>query len=116
MACNCTCNILKSTVSTVAVNSGTTAVVLTPDNALAPNNENRIELVVTTSVPAVGMALPAQVTLNGTTVPLFDKFGNIMYGANIRTRYVMRIYYGTNGTGGTAHAIVINQPVGRVCS
>lgn len=112
----CNKTLYKSTVSTIAVNSGSTAVVMTPDDTLSPANGDRVSLIATTSVPVAGMSLPLQVTLNGGPVLVYDKYGNIMYGSNVKTRYVMRGYYGTNGASGTAHMILVNFPVEQTCS
>lgn len=89
---------------------------LTPDVALAPLNESKVSFVIATTVPVAGMSLPANITLNGVDVPIYDRFGNIIYGANLRTRFEYKGYYGTNGAGGTAHIQVVNYPIGRQCN
>ena len=114
MACSCANNIYRST-ATAAVNTGGTALVITPDTALTPANENRVAIMVTSTIATAGLILPVQITLNGTAVPVYDKFGNILYGSEIRTNAVMKGYYGTNGSGGTAHLQLVNYPFCR-CS
>lgn len=117
MACNCNnSNVFRSLVGNIANNTAGTAVVLTPDNTLSPVNESKVSFIPTVAVPVAGMSLPAYIQLNGATVPIYDRFGNIVYGANIRTRYAYRGYYGTNGVGGTAHLQLTNYPIGRQCN
>ena len=119
MSCNCNTtnsNTLRSTIGTAAVDTGGTYVLLTPDNALAPVNQQRLSLAVTTSIPTAGMSLPVYVVMNGANVPVYDKYGNIVYGTDIMTRAAMHGYYGVNGSGGTAHVQLVNFPYGRSCS
>jgi hypothetical protein len=106
--CNCRCN--ASTIIT-----GTTAVVgtdlvITPTTAITPENEDRLSIVITNSITVAGMTLPVLITLGGAQVPIYDKFGNIVYGASLRANTIIRGYYGVNGSGGTAHVQVVNQP------
>lgn len=109
MMCNCncknTCNIITGTAAVVETN-----LVITPSTAVTPDNEDRLCIVVTNSVTAAGMTLPVLITLGGAQVPVYDKFGNIVYGASLRSNTVIKAYYGVNGSGGTAHVQVVNQP------
>lgn len=117
MACNCNNNsIFRSIVKNVALNTAGTILVLTPENDLEPVNENKVGFIVTASVPGAGMALPATIVVNGASVPIYDRFGNIVYGSNIRTRFEYKGFYGTNGAGNTAHIQLVNYPLGRTCN
>lgn len=78
--CNCCAQniILRSMISTAAVDAGNTYVLLTPDTELSPVNEQKVSLMVNTSIPSGGMILPVYVVMNGANVPMFDKYGNIL--------------------------------------
>lgn len=115
MACNCN-NVQRSLIRSIAVNSASTAVILTPDDSVTLENEGKFSFVVAASVPVAGMSLPAYMVVGGANVPIYDRFGNIIYGANLRTRFEYKTYYGTNGAGGTAHIQVVNYPIGRQCN
>jgi hypothetical protein len=108
MRCCCknTCNIITGTVAVDGAN-----LVITPvATQITPENEDRVCLVVTNRVPAAGMTLPVVITIGGANIPVYDKFGNIVYGASLRTNTLIKGYYGVNGSGGTAHIQVVNQP------
>lgn len=115
MACACNNNFLRSYVKTVEVDTGNTFLLLTPDTALSPVNEQRVSIKVTASVPPSGMNKPVYVVLNDTPVQIFDKFGNIFYGSNIRTNVAIHGYFGINGSGGANHFQLTNFPFGRAC-
>lgn len=114
MSCNCcNSNTLHGLITAAAVNTGGTAVVLTPQNALSPVNQQRLSLSVTVTIPTAGMSLPVNVVMDGANVPVYDKYGNVVYGSDILTGAVMNGYYGTNGSGGTAHVQLVNFPYRR---
>ena len=113
MACNC---VQRSIIRDIAVNTAGTAVILTPENGVNLENEERFSFIVAASVPVAGMSLPAYLVIGGANVPVYDRYGNIIYGANIRTRFGYKTYFGTNGTGGTSHIQVVNYPIGRQCN
>lgn len=108
--CNCslTPTILSSTAAT-AINSSS-QLQITPSIALSPENEQGIKLLITTSTPADGAALPVYVVLNGAAVAVYDKYGNIVYGNEIYDNQVLKGYYGNNGSGNTAHYQLIRIP------
>lgn len=116
MSCNCNCNntnnntVAKSN-ATVAVSS--TNLLATPTDTLSPLNEGKVAIRITNSVPANGASLPVTITLNGSAVPVYDKYGNILYGYGIRPYAVMRGYYGNNGASSSAHLQLINYPFYR---
>lgn len=114
MSCNCNKCSNFSTVGTAAVVS--TNLQLTPDTALSPVNQGRVCFVLTTSVPTAGLILPVTIVLDGTAVPVYDQYGNILYGSVLRTRKVIRGYYGTNGSGATAHLQLVHYPGNCFCN
>ena len=57
-------------------------------------------------------SLPVVVTVNGTTVPLLNKFGNPVLGTDLKTRVIYRGYYGAT----TPHIIASNFPYTPACS
>jgi hypothetical protein len=110
--CNCNCN-NNDSYSTANVAVVETSLLITPVNDLSPLNEGRVAIKIINSVPANGMILPVTITLNGENVPVYDKYGNIMYGYGIRPYAVLKGYYGNNGAGATAHLQLINYPFFR---
>jgi hypothetical protein len=96
--------------SDVTASVVSTDLVLTPASALSPINEERLAIRVTNSVPAAGASLPVTITLNGTQVPVYDKFGNVLYGYGLRPYAIMKGYFGNNGADSTAHYQLINYP------
>lgn len=111
--CDC-CKISKSdaTVATGTVSSNNVLIV-TPTETLSPINEERVAVRVTNSVPSSGANLPVYITLNGSNIPVYDKFGNVLYGYGIRPYVILKGYYGNNGSGSTAHFQIINYPFYR---
>jgi hypothetical protein len=108
---NNTTTVLSSTADT-AVNS--TELRITPTNALSPINEQGVKLLINSETPAAGAALPVTVFFNSTAVPVYDKYGNIVYGNQIYKGIVLKGYYGNNGSGNTAHYQLLKLPV-RIC-
>lgn len=106
---NCCCPYMDnySKVSTATVS--TTAVLLTPDQALTPENTERVYLRLATT-PSGATNVPLTVTLNAAAVPVYDRYGNIIYGNQIQYGQLLAGYYGTNGSGGTAHLQLVNFP------
>lgn len=109
--CNCYNNILSSTAST-AVETSTLRI--TPSKALSPENEQGIKILITSSTPAAGAILPVNIMLNQVAVPVYDKFGNIVYGNQIYKGMILKGYFGDNGSGNTAHFQLIKLPI-RCC-
>lgn len=109
--CNCYNNILSSTASTT-VESSTLRIV--PSKALSPENEQGIKILITSSTTTTGVTLPVYIVLNQTAVPVYDKFGNIVYGNQIYKGMVLKGYFGNNGSGNTPHFQLIKLPI-RCC-
>jgi hypothetical protein len=97
-------------VSTANVSVETTTLLITPIDTLTPENESRVAIKIVNSVPATGVALPVNIVFNGANVPVYDKFGNILYGYGIRPNTVLKGYFGNNGSGATAHYQLVNYP------
>jgi hypothetical protein len=109
--CNCCCECNSNTYSSTAnVSVSTTVLLITPTETLSPDNESRVSVKIINSVPADGVALPVSIVLNGANVPVYDKFGNILYGYGIRPYTVLKGYFGNNGAGSTAHFQLVNYP------
>lgn len=113
MSCPCCDNRILKSDATVAV--VTSNLVMTTSEKLTPINEGRVEFRVTNAVPVAGNTLPLKLSMDSgtTTIDVYDKFGNIMYGYGIRPYTILKGYYGTNGASGTAHFIAINYPFMR---
>lgn len=59
-----------------------------------------------------GATLPVQVLVNGTAIPLLNKYGNPVLGADLKQRVVYRGFYGAS----TPHVIINNLPMNVKCS
>ena len=92
----------KSDVSTINVTA--TAVTLVPDVAMTLVDKERFGLRLTTA-PTGGATLPVSATINGADVPVLDRYGNIVYGNQLKAGQVIYGYFGSNGSGATAHII-----------
>lgn len=100
-------NTLRAVVSTITADAD--SLNLTPDDALVPANYQRVSLKVRANVTS-GFNLPVEVTLNGVSVPVYDKAGNVIYGSQLVYGMYLNGYYGTNGPAATAHLSVMNVP------
>lgn len=112
--CNCKeyDNILAST-ATVAVNSG--LLLITPSTALTPDNEGRVKIKITNSVPQAGANLPVAITLNGGSVYVYNRFGNLVYGNELFEGIILKGFYGNNGPNATGHYQLIKLPRRYYC-
>ena len=75
MACLNTCckHFHKSSSVTV---SGSNLVIAFTDNPTSITNEERFCFMICQDIPAAGDAMAVQLTINGSGVPLWDRFGN----------------------------------------
>ena len=96
----------KSDVSTI--NVSTTAVILVPDETMTLVDKERFGLRLTTA-PTGGLTLPVAVTINGINVNVFDRYGNIVYGNQLKAGQVIYGYFGTNGLGDTTSHIIATK-------
>jgi hypothetical protein len=97
-------NFHKSSSVTV---TDTNVVITFNDNPTDIANEQRFCFSVCQDVPAAGNALAVQLTVNGTAIPLLDKYGNPVPGSGITKGCYYKGYY---GTGDTAHVISSSLP------
>ena len=111
MACNCDSTLYKSK-ATVAPDSGNTYNLITPAEALTPSNTDRVSILIT-SMSNILPTAQVYITLNSTPITVLDKYGNLVYGNELRTRNCLRGYYGTNGGSSTTHFQLVNFPYGR---
>ena len=113
MSCNCNDNNVLKSDATASISS--TNLILTTKDILSPINEGRLAFRLINSVPSSGANLPVLLSINGGTsaIPIYDKYGNIMYGYGIRPYAILKGYYGNNGSGGTAHVQLVNYPFYR---
>ena len=99
----CCYSVEKSTVSTIQANTAT--VLLVPDDPITISNKERFGLKLTANIPVSGMALPVYATINGVTTQVLDRYGNIVYGSQLKEGQVIYGYFGANGIGGAVHLI-----------
>lgn len=103
---NCTnCNNFHKSSSITTTESN--VVVVFGDNPTDVTNEQKFCFAICQEVPSAGNALAVQLTVNGETVSLLDKYGNPVPGCGLTKGCVYRGYY---GTGGTAHVISSSLP------
>lgn len=89
--------------------SGTT-LLITPDVVISPNNEQRVKIKITQSVPAAGANLAVGITFGENEFAVFDRFGNIVYGNELFEGIVLRGYFGNNGVAASGHYQLIKLP------
>ena len=107
LCANCN-NLYKSSSVTV---SETNVVVTFAANPTDIANEDKFCFVLCQDVPSAGDALAVQLTINGESVPLWDKYGNLVPGCGLTKGQVYKGYYGT----GTANH-VISQSLPYKCA
>lgn len=105
--CNCKQRIMSSTASSAVIDS---QLRITPTDILNPDNEQAIKILVTSSTPTAGAALPVSLFLNSAAVPVYDRFGNLVYGNQIYKGIILKGYFGNNGSDGN-HFQLIKLPV-----
>lgn len=105
----CSCAIIKSDVSTITV--GQTTVLLVPDTDITISNKQRFGLRITSAISG-GNTLPVYATINGVTTQVLDRYGNIVYGNQLKQGQTIFGYFGNNGIGGAVHLIAtkVNNP------
>ena len=108
MACLNTCckHFHKSSSVTV---SGSNLVIAFTDNPTSITNEERFCFMICQDVPAAGDAMAVQLTVNGSGVQLWDRFGNPVPGCGLKKGILYKGYY---GTGTTNHVISASLPYG----
>lgn len=62
-------------------------------------------------IPVTGNALPVTISVNGVQVPVWNKYGNPMLGAELKRCKVFKGWYGAT----VPHVIVENDPVNGGC-
>lgn len=109
MLCSNCVNLYKSSSIT------TTATNVVINFANAPTNianEDKFCFMICQEVPSAGNALAVQLTINGVSVPLWDKYGNLVPGCGLTKGQIYKGYYGT----GTANHVISNTlPCKCVC-
>lgn len=73
-------------------------------------NETRFCFKIFDDVPATGSALPVTISVNGVQVPVWNKYGNPMLGADLNK---CKVYKGWYTSTAPAHVIVSNEPMER---
>lgn len=103
------CAITKSKVSTITV--GQTTVLLVPDREMTLSNKQKFGLKLTAPITG-GSTLPVYATINGVTTQVFDRYGNIVYGNQLKEGQTIFGYFGDNGASGAVHliAVEVNNP------
>lgn len=109
MLCSKCSNLYKS--SSVTVNA-TNVVIEFENSPTNIANEDKFCFIICQDIPASGNALAVQLTINGTAVPLWDRYGNLVPGCGLAKGQIYKGYYGT----GTAnHVISHTLPNKCVC-
>lgn len=82
------------------------------DNPTGVASLTPICFVICQNIPSAGLILPLKATINGATVPIYNKYSIVATGSDFRTRRRYRGYYVENN--GNSYIIVDNAPV-KVC-
>ena len=99
-------------VSNVTVNAGT-SVVLDFSIPATTTDKDRFCFKLVTPIPAEGATLPVLLTINGVaTNALWNKYGNPVVGADLRTNRVYHGYYGAT----VPHVITRDLPMAYNCN
>lgn len=106
------CNCCNSFYKVSSATSDTTNLTLAFNPAVSANDKQRFWFAICTTLPNLTAPLPVQLTVNGTTVPLLDKYGNVVYSNTLKTRKIYKGYYGSETT---AHVIALNTPCDCCC-
>jgi hypothetical protein len=91
--------------NSVTVNA--TNVVIDFSETVTLNDRERFNFRLCQSIPTAGASLPVVVTVNGETIPLWNKYGNPILSSELRCKRIYRSYYGAT----TPHVIVYNTPL-----
>lgn len=105
MSCNCCQYFHKS--STVAISGGNVVITLA-DAPTGIVDTTKFCFVICQSIPTGSSGLPVVLVINGVNVPLWNKYGDIVTGDELKTRCTYKGYYGVQGT--SPHIIAINTP------
>lgn len=109
------CNFLHKS-SSIAITDGS-LVITFEDNPNGVLDKSRFCFRLLQALPSGSEILPVQVTVNGVAVPLWNKFGDLVYGSDLLScvncggnivtnrRFVYRGYYGT----ATANHVILNE-------
>lgn len=108
MSCNCECDNILSSTAELSVSG--TSLLITPTISLNPDNEQRIKILISNSVPTAGASLAVVIALGGDNVAVLDRFGNTIYGNQLYKDLVLKGYFGNNGYGNTSHFQLIKVP------
>lgn len=106
--CNCCNSFYKVTSATASA----TDLTLAFSPVVGANNKQRFWFAICTALPNTTTPVPVQVTVNGATVPLLDKYGNTVFSNALKTR---KIYKGYFGSVITPHVIALNTPDDCCC-
>lgn len=87
--CNCNCNVIKSTLVTVT-GSAITVTIPSTTSFVSPEKFN---LAIMQDIPISAYGLPISVTNGSSTWSLFDKCGNYVFGGEVRTGRIYKVYY-----------------------
>lgn len=110
--------------STVTVSNGKVVISL-QGNPTGITDTMRFCFRICQSIPDGATGLPVVLVVNGANVPLWNKFGDIVTGNVLKTRYTYKGYYGiqtttTSGTTATTttspHIIALNTPSDCACN
>lgn len=88
MACKCFHKITKVTVNT-------TNVIFDFDTPVTVTDKERFCFKLVTDIPTTGATLPVLVTVNGTTIPLVNKYGDSSVGSEVPKNRCVCGYYGS---------------------
>jgi hypothetical protein len=89
------------------VTVGTDAVVIDFLSPVTAVDKDRFCFKLSETIPLAGATLPVQVTVNGGSIPLWNKYGNPIIGSQLTKGRKYTGYYGAT----TPHVILQNTPM-----
>lgn len=87
---NCECEVLKSTATTISSNN----LIITLPNISTINNGDIIKFCIIQPIDYTNPLGTASITINGTTFPILDKYGNSVRTSQLKTRKVYVVAVG----------------------
>lgn len=120
MTCNETCPSFRYITSATILSGKLVLGVNNPITGQVDTNKLCLRFSTGVTLPTGYTTLPVYITVNGTDVPVLNRYGDTMLGSQIVlntcggacTRYVYKGYYGTTAS---AHVIFINAPRVTYC-
>lgn len=94
-----------------SVTVGTDVITLNFENGATASDQTRFCFKLCQTIPDTAMTFPVQLTVNGTAIPLWNKYGNPVVASDLVPYKLINGYYGATD----AHVIATNIPCNCRC-